>query len=443
VKQLPATRLIEISENRWAYYALAALLRLALDLVYVHSVSWRAWQMGFPVDIGPDRYALSWATYLACAALLPRSTLLPSNYALGTLLFVFVAPLCSLYGLTQVSTAHFFTMVAAYVIATLAAGTQQTWLPTFRRGPILAVAVCVAVTALTFAWMLHQVGVATLNLDLRRIYELRAQLDVMYQGPFAYLMVWTPKVFLTFLLCFALWRRNWPLAAAAIALEIAFFAFAQHRAILVYPFAVLFIHWHMRHFRTVNLLPLALTGVIAASLLLFKATGSWLMTSILVRRAFFVPPRDAFLYFEYFAKQDHVYWSNSVLSRFLSYPFPEPPQKLIAAYQASEGWVNSGFIPTGYMHAGLAGVAFYALALGLLLRLLNALSSRLPPWFTLAVAIAPLLSLLFSADLPTSLLTHGLGPALVLLVLAGGAPHSQHQQQANPVHQEIVRRQQP
>jgi hypothetical protein len=80
--------------------------------------------------------------------------------------------------------------------------------------------------------------------------------------------------------------------------------------------------------------------------------------------------------------------------------------------------LNNTFLSTGYMHAGVWGIILYGVLAGFLFRLIDSLAGRaLPVWLVLAVIIVPSRSLLLSADLPTSILTHGIGVAIIILLL--------------------------
>ena len=67
---------------------------------------------------------------------------------------------------------------------------------------------------------------------------------------------------------------------------------------------------------------------------------------------------------------------------------------------------------------GLLGVVIYGLLAGALLKLVDSLVTRVVPlWMALSVVIVPIFMLFTSADLMTTLLTHGLGFAVFMLYL--------------------------
>jgi hypothetical protein len=70
------------------------------------------------------------------------------------------------------------------------------------------------------------------------------------------------------------------------------------------------------------------------------------------------------------------------------------------------------------MHAGIYGIVLYSVLAGLLFRLIDSLATKgIPDWIVLGILVVPCQALLLSADLPTSLLTHGIGIGILVIFL--------------------------
>jgi len=119
----------------------------------------------------------------------------------------------------------------------------------------------------------------------------------------------------------------------------------------------------------------------------------------------------------FFFENPHVYWSNSVLSGFLPYPYDQGIAKLIGEFNGSGAAANNGFISSGFAHAGLVGVVFYSFVFSAFVLMLEKVSSALPLWFSIAVTVVPLRSAIVSSDLFTVMLTHGLLLTLIIIIL--------------------------
>ena len=113
-----------------------------------------------------------------------------------------------------------------------------------------------------------------------------------------------------------------------------------------------------------------------------------------------------------------MYWSNSITAAFVDYPYDLNPAELIGRYMGTDSHANNSFLATGYMHAGIAGIVIYGIVVGLLFRIIDSLAYKgVPAWVAVASIIVPSQSLLVGADLPTAVLTHGIGMSLVILFL--------------------------
>ena len=119
-----------------------------------------------------------------------------------------------------------------------------------------------------------------------------------------------------------------------------------------------------------------------------------------------------------FRSNPNVYWSNSVLSSFLNYPYDISLTRVIGRSLGEENMsANNGFISSGYAHAGLYGVFLYSLIIGIILRFINDVTYKsIPLWFAVALTIIPLKKLLTSSDLLVTMLTHGFIVAIIIIL---------------------------
>jgi hypothetical protein len=111
--------------------------------------------------------------------------------------------------------------------------------------------------------------------------------------------------------------------------------------------------------------------------------------------------------------------SNSVLGGIINYPFDIPIPNVISQYLYGQDqtWVNTGFFATSYMHFGFIGIILFSIIVGFVFKLIDSIvKNRIPLWLGIAVMIVPINSLV-SADLPTALLTHGIGLGILFLWL--------------------------
>lgn len=201
-------------------------------------------------------------------------------------------------------------------------------------------------------------------------------------------------------------------------LHVFWFGVSAHKAVLFYPLLIIFLWLWLARTNALSLIPLAFVSVLGISLLIFYVFDHGLIPSMFVRRAFFVPANNLFDYYHFFDKHQFVFWSNSITAKFIHYPYELMPADLIGSERGTDSHVNNSFLSTGYMHAGVFGVFVYAVIVGLLFRLMDSISNNnVPNWVAVSVLIVPSRSLLLSADLPTALLTHGIGVSIIIIFL--------------------------
>ena len=411
--------MISVLDSRYSFLLGGLSLWLMLDLGYRYFVNPVYYFAGFSLNFSWIKYAESFLFYFFFLLMAPQSLTRPSDFFLNSLLFGLMLPLFLFYGLSSQSREHLYIVVLGYIIIDATRRGRPIKLPLFKSGFRIACASMIIGTLLVTVWLVASGGAGQFNLDFAEVYEYRRTTgQVINKGFMAYLNVWVFKVFGPLLLALALWGRLYWIAVAVILQHVFWFGVSQHKAGIFSPLLVLFRWIWLRRTSALSVVFLALSWVILLSLLLYLWLGFSIPASLFIRRAFFVIANNAFDYYQFFSTHEYVYWSNSVLSSLLHYPYHIPPAELIGESRGTESHVNNTFLATGFMHAGVMGVVFYALLAGLLFRLIDSIaSSGIPLWVALAALIVPSRSLLMSADFFTAILTHGVGVAVLGLFL--------------------------
>lgn len=416
-------RLFLALENpKWFFFA-AIVFWVFLELSYRKFVNPVFEYSGFILDVNAVKYVEAWLLYAVLLLLFPKNLNKASDYLMAYMLFSFLTPLLVFYSLTNASRSHLYiVLLAVALIVGLRTG-RPLKLPLIRGGRIIAFGMLGLGIVLVTSWMVLSGGLNYFNLDLTQVYDVRRDVgEAINYGPMGYFNIWATKVFGPVVLAFALWKRKYLLAIAVFALHVVWFGISSHKSVLFYPFLVVFLWAWFRRSRALALLPMAMSLLLAVSFLFYLLFSDILLGSLFIRRVFFVPANLTFSYYEFFSHNQFVYWSNSITSSFIEYPYDMQPAKMIGNYIGTESHANNSFLSTGYMHAGVLGVAFYGGVIGLLFRLVDSLAYKgIPGWVAVSAIIVPAHSLLTSVDLPTALATHGLGIAIVLLFLLRSA----------------------
>ncbi|RBO85738.1 hypothetical protein [Marinomonas aquiplantarum] len=402
------------------FYILMVLFRVVLDVSYVLLVNPAFEYSGFVLEFSILTYFSSWATYLVVLPFIKKRVLSITDYFLITFALFLIVPLTSLYGLTGWSINPVAVTVLSFFL--FAFISKSSWIkipyiPRFRYGDKLFL--MISGGAIIFLVIWYIVSGATFNLNIYRVYEYREEnSELASGGVLAYTNVWTYKIFSIFFISYFLWRRNWFFVVLGVIAQVVFYAYSAHKSVLFGLVLVFGIWFWFRKSNKSYILPLGLTVLVISCLLLYLAFGYAIFGSLIVRRVFYVPAYLTYQYFEFFSNNPFVYWSNSVLSGLVSYPYDLSLPKLIGEYVGSGTSANNGYISTGYAHFGYWGVLIYTIMFAYVLRILDVVTKNTGAlWLVLAITVIPLRSALISSDFFTTLLTHGLIVIILLTLL--------------------------
>ncbi len=261
--------------------------------------------------------------------------------------------------------------------------------------------------------------------NLADVYDVRAAYDLAVadsRAPFvAYVVDWSLFVANPFLAVLGLRSKRYPLVAIALALEILGYSITGYKsALLVLAFVVPLYFLLAERRRPVLGLGIALApvAIIVLSLTWDQMTGSGLATSLFVRRTIIVPGELLANYFDFFTQNPTYALSQSIL-RFLGpSPYALDPAHLIGAVYFHDPGLdaNANIWADGLANFGFAGMVASSLGLALLLIVFDAAASGRD--LRVTGSIAGLMAFhLSNSALLTTILTHGLGFALLLVLL--------------------------
>jgi hypothetical protein len=397
------------------------LFKIALDYSYVIFVAAYFEYMGFTLDFQLIKYFESWIAYLILFLALRR---LKDHVLYMTLLISFlliITPTITLYALKNETAYSFYGMMLPYLAMLLVITAKKVQLYYIPYGKEIAISISLLMVGIVLYHFYITVGIKNINFSFSDVYELRASPEAIasYAGIFGYLNHWTVKVFNAFLISVALLHRRYLLALVFIAVQVMFFAFSGHKAVLFSVALVigLYIFDKLKHHAI--LIIYSMVGIVSLMLLYHYLVHDYMLPSILIRRAFFVPTDLNYIYFDYFSSYDYLYWSNSSVLKdyFITYPYDRPSSFVIGDYMGFPDLAaNTGIFGSGYMHFGLIGIIIYMALFAIYVNLVQQFS-RLPEWQVNSIVLIPILAALTSADLPTSFFTHGLIVALVIIYL--------------------------
>ncbi|WP_151634876.1 O-antigen polymerase [Noviherbaspirillum aerium] len=404
---------------------LAAFLLLARG--YEDSVSVIYASEGFYFMPNDDKWLLALVTAAVLSIITPIRSDRASTLYYHLVLCLVLIPMLVLFHAEDLPGSYIAQVAAGYALCIamrpMLRFTPPRWL---RMSPQGLRRTFLVMTLLYIAAIVLMGGVRYLNFDLSRVYDLRADAASNLPSVFDYVSPLIGKVVVPTALVLSIMHRQYITAIVFACCSVLIFGLTAHKAPLFYPLLVLGVYAASSRKQLALLFGLGVVVALALSLADFwlarhvddEAFG-W-TGKLVMRRVFFLPAQLNFMYYDFFSRNEWVWFSNSKLTLgLLDYPYDISTTHLIGReYFDSESMgANTGWFGSGYMQAGFAGVLLYAVVIAAVFRYVDecARQSGAQAMMTAAVVV-PVFALLTSSDLLTAFFTHGL--YLNLLILA-------------------------
>ena len=394
--------------------------RISLDISYVFVLFPNFEYAGFFYEFNILRLIETWIIYVFILQFAPIRVEKPSDFYICYMLFFVLTPLIVFFCWSGASRYNFYTIFSIVPVIYLTKLLPQIKINTVNFSRYLPIGLCILIIFVASIWMIVSGGIAKFNLDMDLVYQYRGDVDkVINVGFFSYINSWASNVAAPFLLAICLWYKKYLFAFLMILVHVFFYGVTSAKGIIFYPVLILFVRYAFSKNTKLYIIPLALFSISIFSLLLYFWIDDLFIFSLLVRRNLFVPAYLSFIYLEFFQANQFIFWSQNFMSFLIDYPYDSIAAEMISRYIGEpSGHANNSFIVIGFMHAGFLGILLYGFIFGLILRLYDVLAYKtLPIWVAISLLIIPMHSLITSADLPTSLITHGMALGILILFL--------------------------
>ncbi|MCG2459124.1 hypothetical protein K8352_00015 [Flavobacteriaceae bacterium F89] len=248
------------------------------------------------------------------------------------------------------------------------------------------------------------------NLFLQDVYQTRSIMGALANPYIGYTYSPFTKIIVPLIIVFALELKNKLVLVIGILCLILFYLFGAHKTVYV-GLIVLLVFYKLQYSQTVNII-LKLSVILVVCCMVLAVFGydyPWILT---FRRIHFLPSLLDISYLDFF-KDNYLFWSESVLKDFFTYPYDVRHEHLIADLYLNrpKTAANNGLISDGYMNMGTWGVCINIFIVSLYFMVLNSL--KLPSkYFGLYLLV---IFSFISSSLSIVLLTHG---AIVLLLVS-------------------------
>jgi hypothetical protein len=248
-----------------------------------------------------------------------------------------------------------------------------------------------------YAWLFNVVDLRLGYLSFADVYAVRADFKESFVATpvLPYLLPLTYAVFNPLLIGLGWLRRNpWMLAAGILLQTLLYLAGGLKLTLLSIPFVILLAQM-TRPGREwpVWTMPLIWPLVMVGGRIMDAVTGSLMWSAVLSIRFLVIPGILTTGYIWFF--QTHPYTNFADVVPFTSSPYTELPYVLVGeALFGTEGTnANVNFFGDGYMNLGYAGMFIEVLLAGLMLRLADESTHRIPLPVACSLFAVPLISL--------------------------------------------------
>ena len=395
---------------------------LLLDLSYQIFVHVNYDKSSFSLNI-TSKYWEALLLYVILLCSVPKIFNKPSDFFMNIFLFGYITPLLVFYGLADQQRSHLYIVLMGYFIIDIVKRGKLFSIPLIKSKYMSTIVFFLLISGalLTTVWFIINLKNLDLNFNFDEVYHFRHKsVEIINFGAMGYINNWAYYVFGQILLIFALSKRQYFWVIVIMLLYVFWFTVSNHKIVLFIPvFTIIFFLFFFKN-KFLIILPLILTINISICLLTYYIADVLWISDLFIRRALFIPSFLTFTYYEFFFTHQFIYWSDSILSRFIDYPYHLDPPKLIGNYLGFNNDVsaNNSFLSTGYMHLGVLGIIIYSALVGLLFKIIDSIGNRgISSTMSTSILIIPIITLITSSDLFTALLTYGIGLSIIFLFL--------------------------
>jgi hypothetical protein len=381
---------------------------------------------GFTRSVSPKAVLLTYPLLITSYYALPRTESRIDALALRLLFVLLLLPTLGFYAVTTQSTTFLLSVTIAFGLACAIVRVRtRNYLEVIENSLFrqrltsrrMAIGIIVVLSAVTYAGTVAANGLPSLlAVDLSAVYEVRGQFRHAFPG-FVYLFTWQAKVLNPFLVGIGWHRRRPSLVVLGLILQFVLYLYTGHKLFVFGLILVFLALYTIEHGEFLTALMRGIATAAIGTLCLFVVTGMNLPAYIIIGRLYFLTADIQFHYVEFFSSNPFVYLTDSKVGFFLPDQYDRPVPRIIGqTYYSAETYANASLFGDAFSHFGNVGVVLFGGVVGVIFKGLGWLSERVPTPVVIATLLTPLYSLT-QTGLTTVLLTHGLAPAALLLLL--------------------------
>lgn len=354
IKFLTGLKSLRFVQSRLIQDFMLILYKVTLDLLYLITVVPFYRYSGMVLNFSISKYIIS--TIVFILMIRPVNTLYNkgslSSLVLLLLNLLYFIPGCTLYAFAGFSDMYFLFFTGYWLIITLL--NRFITIPEFKKLDYSSNKILFYITLIIISiGILIITGLYNgfnLHLALSDVYDLRsAQRKLNLPTIVNYFQPITATL-IPIALVYCLINKKYVWSLILILLQLLSFAFGGMKMtlfLLLVAIAIyLFYRQHKNHYLIIGFISLNIFALTEVLIRNFSYVSAYILN-----RTFFMPNLLSFQYFDYFSKNELLFWRDSVLNRIgLRSPYPYQVPNLIARVYYSD--------PNGFANNGLCGDAF-------------------------------------------------------------------------------------
>ena len=396
------------------------LYKLILDISYYFVISRMGDYVNFELHLNSIKLVESYFLLFIVFVLMPKSVKKLSRIAVWLLILLSYVPMLTLFAFMDKPRTYMYAVSGFWLLVFLLLHVPGVSILPLKQSESKAVrySIFIGLTGMAF-FLIYKYSGFSFNFNLMKAYDIRSHYVELKIPLAGYLFSWVACILNPIFFVLFLTKRKWLFVALIVFLQLLLFSSTGNKIFLfALPF-VLILTWTITRKEPIAWAAIGLCGIILSGILSYYLIGDAWVSYLFTRRVLLVPAQLSFLYYDFFSKNGYIFLAqHRIFRNFLDYPYHLDPPHLIGEVYFNRPQCNAvtGIIGDAYMNFGFTGLILWGILLVIILKLIDSSFRRKDLRIGIAAIAMPVMILMGSAFL-TSLLTHGVLLALIVLYL--------------------------
>ncbi len=407
---------------------LLIFFRIVIEYIYIDFLSTKYGYLGLSLDYNIIKSFESYLLMIFVYFIIDKRKKRPSSILLQILFILSIVPLLSIYGLKNESRTAVYLSLLGFLIPVIVVRIfPRIKLMRVKKSKLILYLLIGGLTSLTYLLLLKDNGIPSLTaFNFSTIYSFRSK--VVYNAFTTYSVPWQARVINIFLIAVFYLKKEYKKMVLPIFLQIVLFLITAHKSYLFSPVAVLGLLYIISRKNLLSAMISALTALNILAFLSYKFNFSVWPVALITHRQHYIPAQISFYFFDFFSKNDKLYFSEGVIGKILglSSPYNISSFKMIGDHYFGrpEMHANTWYVADAYANGGIIGILIIGLILAFTLIIADSIKRDYK--IVLVALFMPILSLTNGALL-TAFFTNGLLISLIILIVYSNQPKRNRQ----------------